>query len=343
MCCICITLASFQFGYNISALNSPSNLIKSFIKDNAFIFDSYYEQVESHKSAELFFWSNIYHDAKGEHNTNHFNSTIDYKEENLEDALLEEKYRLETVKSNLIQAEINVNEQTELIWTILNCLFVLGGMSGAFGSKFIMDRIGRKMSMVLHNFFSLTASVLVASSTYFSSPVLLLISRFLFGLQGGFACNIVPTYLSEIAPNRLRGRVGVLHQLFITLGIVSSQIIGFRQLLGSQTTWNYLLAVPFIPALIGCVTMLLFFPESPKALLIRNKNDMALEALRILRNEFDVELELEEMALEMKKGNKTDKVMSIIGLFGDKELRVPLFTSLVLQASMQLCGINAVN
>lgn len=325
LCCICITLASFQFGYNISALNSPSNLIKSFIKNNTFLFNSYYEQVESFKSK---FWSN---------------NTLDFNEYNLENDLSEEKHRLEIFKSKLIQVEIDINEHTELIWTLLNCLFVLGGMSGAFGSKFIMDKIGRKMSIVLHNIFSLTASILVASSTYFSSPVMVLISRYLFGLQGGFACNIVPTYLSEIAPDRFRGRIGVLHQLFITLGIVSSQVIGFRQLLGSPTTWNYLLAVPFIPALIGCVTMLLFFPESPKALLIRNKHDVALEALRILRNKFNVELELEEMDLEIKKGNRSDKVVSIIDLFRDKELRVPLFTSLILQASMQLCGINAVS
>ncbi|RNA27414.1 solute carrier family facilitated glucose transporter member 1-like [Brachionus plicatilis] len=373
LCCLCITLASFQFGYNISALNSPSSLIKSFIKNETYIFKPYYEQIESFKSAEQNLLSNNFHleyekkefkkiqqelsenlfssqkykkflnkkFKKENEISDHFNTSMEEYLEKLENLLVEEKLRLEKFKLKLIQDESEVNEMTEIVWTILNSLFVLGGMTGAFGSKFIMDKIGRKMSMVLHNLFSTTASILVASSTHLSSPVLVLISRFFFGIQGGFACSIVPTYLSEIAPNKLRGRIGVLHQLFITLGIVSAQVIGFRQILGSQGSWNYLLAVPIIPALVGSIALLLFFPESPKALLIKNKADLALEALRILRHEFDVKWELQEMDDEIKKGD-CGKVVSIIGLFQDSELRLPLFTALVLQASMQLCGVNAV-
>jgi len=46
---------------------------------------------------------------------------------------------------------------------------------------------------------------------------------------------------------------------------------------GSSDLWNYLLAIPIIPALVGLLLLLLFFPETPKALLIQNKEYAAKE------------------------------------------------------------------
>ena len=41
--------------------------------------------------------------------------------------------------------------------------------------------------------------------------------------------------------------------------------------LGNQSMWHYLLAYPILPAVLGGLVFLVFFPESPKALLL-NKN-----------------------------------------------------------------------
>ncbi len=46
---------------------------------------------------------------------------------------------------------------------------------------------------------------------------------------------------------------------------------------GSSDLWNYLLAIPIIPALVGLLLLLLFFPETPKALLIKNREHAAKE------------------------------------------------------------------
>ena len=45
-------------------------------------------------------------------------------------------------------------------------------------------------------------------------------------------CGLIPTYLNEISPKQLRGATGVLSQLFITVGILIAQTLGFRQILG---------------------------------------------------------------------------------------------------------------
>ena len=116
---------------------------------------------------------------------------------------------------------------------IINCSFVVGGMIGAFTSKYVLDIFGRKIGLVLNGLFSISGGIFVVMAPYVNSPVCVIASRFLFGIQGGMACSLVPTYLSEISPSALRGRTGVMAQLFITLGILAGQILGFRELLGN--------------------------------------------------------------------------------------------------------------
>jgi hypothetical protein len=64
--------------------------------------------------------------------------------------------------------------------------------------------------------------------------------------------------------------------------------------------------------------------------------------LERLRNTSNVQYELDEMNNEAKE-SKSDESVSIVELFTLKELRWPLITSLVIQMSQQLCGINAVS
>lgn len=135
-----------------------------------------------------------------------------------------------------------------------------------------MDRFGCKTGIVIHYIFGIAASILVVISELFHYPTFMIISRLLFGIQGGLSCTFVPTYLSEISPTALRGRTGIIHQLFITIGALIAQIFSMRQILGSPKFWYILLAFPCIPALIGTFTLILFIPESPRRLWTKNKD-----------------------------------------------------------------------
>jgi len=53
-------------------------------------------------------------------------------------------------------------------------------------------------------------------------------------LISGAGSGLVPMYLTEIAPVNIRGAMGVLHQLALTCGILVSQLLGLRQLLGQS-------------------------------------------------------------------------------------------------------------
>ena len=95
-------------------------------------------------------------------------------------------------------------------------------------------------------------------------------------------------------------------------------------ILGVQSLWHCLLALPIIPSLIGGISLLLFFPESPKALLLVNKDKAAAtKALKKLRDSINVSNEIEEINLEARD-SKTDEAVSLKQLFTLKELRWPL-------------------
>jgi SP family facilitated glucose/fructose transporter-like MFS transporter 5 len=138
--------------------------------------------------------------------------------------------------------------------------------------------------------------------------------------------------------------VGVIPQLFITIGILVAQICGFKEFLARETTWHIHLAIPIIPSVIGTIMLMIIFPESPKALIIKNKDREAAEnALKFLRNDDDVEQELAEIEDELNQNDSSQSQFGLLDLFSSKELRWPLITAVVLNIAQQLSGINAVN
>lgn len=54
-------------------------------------------------------------------------------------------------------------------------------------------------------------------------------------------------YLGELAPKNLRGALGVVPQLFITVGILVAQLFGFRDLLANEEGENRALPPPSAP------------------------------------------------------------------------------------------------
>lgn len=61
-----------------------------------------------------------------------------------------------------------------------------------------------------------------------------------------------------------------------------------------------------------------------------------------MRNSKKVLSELEEMQKELNESGNQSKTISFIGLFTDRELTWPLITSIALQISQQLSGVNAI-
>lgn len=177
-----------------------------------------------------------------------------------------------------------------------------------------------------------------------SSNLFAVISSTYIGLSGGFATCLVPMYMSEVAPLRLRGAVGVLCQLGLTCGVFLGQIAGLDNVLGTADTWHYMLG-SFVPlCAISFLITSFSLPESPKFLfIIREQKEKALEELRKIRN-MDIILlqtEIEGFQHEVEMKTSTDP-WTIGRILRDPTLTLPLFLVCALQAGQQLSGINAV-
>ncbi len=92
-------------------------------------------------------------------------------------------------------------------------------------------------------------------------------------------------------------------------------------------------------SVMGCI-LIWTLPESPRWLVQERKQNQAAQVLRKLRQSNDIEAELVEIQEEETAASKQDLGFGQV-LFSS-EFRWPLITSLVLNASQQLSGINAV-
>lgn len=91
-------------------------------------------------------------------------------------------------------------------------------------------------------------------------------------------------YMTEIAPLKLRGSVGVLCQLGITCGVLMGQIAGLETVLGTHEFWHIMLA-SFLPLCLIALLLTIVLPESPKYLyIIKREQGKALKgAYKYLR------------------------------------------------------------
>jgi SP family facilitated glucose transporter-like MFS transporter 3 len=51
--------------------------------------------------------------------------------------------------------------------------------------------------------------------------------RFLIGIGAGLGLCVIPPFLSEISPPKIRDAVGILNQLAVVIGILVTQVLGF--------------------------------------------------------------------------------------------------------------------
>lgn len=157
----------------------------------------------------------------------------------------------------------------------------------------------------------------------------------------GLNSGLCPTYITELAPLKIRGSVGTLFQLGVTSSILFSQILGLPIILGNIDFWPLLLGLTGFFSIFQLIT-LPFCPESPRFLLIkRGLNNEATESLIKLRGTQDVKQEIDDMINEANL-EKSLKKFSIIQLFNTRALLIPTLISIVLHLSQQLSGINAV-
>ncbi|XP_071494139.1 solute carrier family 2, facilitated glucose transporter member 1-like [Diadema antillarum] len=228
------------------------------------------------------------------------------------------------------------------LWSTIVSIYCIGGALGALAGGYWADYFGRNRGLIYNNFISIVASLLMGCCQVASSPEMIIIGRFVIGFSVGMSLTIVPLYLAEIAPTKLRGAITTTHQLLITIGILIAQSLGFYAFY-DEKTWPAVLGLSAATGIIEFV-LLPFCPESPRWLLIKKGEEQkAIEALRKLRGTDDVQNEIDEMKIEHQHEAEIEKV-GVVDLLclRDPTWMMPLFICIVLHGGQQLSGINAI-
>ncbi|XP_075228604.1 glucose transporter 1 isoform X1 [Lycorma delicatula] len=232
-------------------------------------------------------------------------------------------------------------ESVKLLYSLAVSIFAIGGMLGGFSGGMIANKFGRKGGLLMNNVLGIGGACLMGFTKVSHSYEMLFVGRFIIGVNCGLNTSLVPMYISEIAPLNLRGGLGTVNQLAVTIGLLISQILGVEQILGTDDGWPVLLGLAICPAILQLI-LLPVCPESPRYLLITKQwEEEARKALRRLRASNQVEEDIEEMRAE-QRAQQTEATISMTELICSPTLRSPLIIGIVMQLSQQLSGINAV-
>lgn len=209
-----------------------------------------------------------------------------------------------------------------------------GAMAGNAIAGPLSDRFGRRRVLLGTALLFVMSSLLAASATSFPSFVA---ARILGGLAVGGAILIAPVYIAEIAPADKRGSLVSLNQLMIVIGISASFFSNYFLLQLGEHSWRYMLGVQIVPALLY-FALLWFVPESPRWLLLKGRNDAALQVLRRVAGEQQAQENFQQIQRSL-----TTKAVSrgFRGLI-DSRVRLIMIIALGLAFFQQITGINAI-
>jgi len=173
-----------------------------------------------------------------------------------------------------------VNLAVKAIWntsdwihgTLIISMTLWGIVFGAMIGGHPTDRFGRKSTLILVGFLC-TVAILGASLA--PNPYIFSFFRFLGGLGIGLATIAAPTYISEISEAHNRGRMTMLFQFNIVLGILMAYFSNYLlQGILEENSWRIMIGIELLPAAI--YTILIFsIPKSPRWLLLKNNKVQA--------------------------------------------------------------------
>lgn len=217
----------------------------------------------------------------------------------------------------------------------VNGALAAGAIIGALLVIKLADSLGRRRTILV------AASVFALGTigcTFAPNFETLVAFRFIVGIAVGASSATVPTYLAELAPGKVRGKLASLNQLMIVSGILIAYIVD--DILADSANWRAMIAAAIVPAVVLLVGMLRM-PESPRWLLKNGRPDEARAVLHStlqgqgVEQEFDDITEIIRLDGEQQKGTLKDLTA--------KWARPALVVALILAVGQQFSGVNAVN
>ena len=250
-------------------------------------------------------------------------------------------------------SEFVVFSASEASW--YSALVAIGALVGALVGGPIVNGFGHKVAI------GITCPIYAASfgiQGFTSNVWMLYVSRVLTGISVGLNSFAVPTYISEISPDHLRGLLGACNQLAITLGILIVYFMGANltvddeglvisaddplKVLGlappeSFCNWRLLALLNIIPAC-ALAIFITIIPESPQWFARKGRMDESMAAHRRLRGGYEVYNESKALAI-LDVAQMTKKSSPVVTTPAAIK---PIFICIALAFFQQFSGINAI-
>nr|SFZ87201.1 Arabinose-proton symporter [Loigolactobacillus rennini] len=237
-----------------------------------------------------------------------------------------------------LQSDWNLTNASIVGWITSAVMF--GAIFGGAAAGQLSDKFGRRkmilVSAIIFAVFSILSMVSPDNGQFY-----LIIVRILLGLAVGAASALVPAYMSEMAPARVRGSLSGLNQTMIVSGMLLSYIMDFfLKDLPEAWGWRLMLGLAAVPAIILYLGVLRL-PESPRFLIKNGKVDQARRVLSYIRNDDEIDGEIKQIQETSSEEKAAYKQSSWASLFSGK-YRYLVIAGVGVAAFQQFQGANAI-
>jgi MFS transporter, SP family, galactose:H+ symporter len=186
---------------------------------------------------------------------------------------------------NLLTAAFHLSSAAE---ELAVAAVLIGAVIGAVIGGPMADRFSRRYSLLAMAILYAVGAILTAISF---SLVSFIAFRIITGVAVGASSLVVPMYIAEMSPVRIRGGLVILQQLAISGGILISYVLDYA-FDSAGWGWRPMFAAAVLPATALAIGMLLM-SHSPRWLGMRERWDDAGEVLdRVNPSQRKQELEL---------------------------------------------------
>jgi sugar porter (SP) family MFS transporter len=195
---------------------------------------------------------------------------------------------------------------------------LVGSIIGVIFAGGLSDKFGRKKTMILSAVLFTASGIGCALSNSF---IQLVVWRMVGGAGIGIVSIVCPLYISEVSPTLHRGRLVSLYQLAVTIGFLAAYLMNYfllnssadytssnpllQKIFGSEI-WRGMLGFESLPALLF-LFVIFFIPESPRWLIVRNREDKAATIFsRIYNEKQDIAFQINETKQMLQNQEKSD-------------------------------------
>jgi SP family sugar:H+ symporter-like MFS transporter len=222
---------------------------------------------------------------------------------------------------------------------------LVGAAAGALVAGRVGDRYGRLVAMRIAAVLFVVSAI---GSGLSHALLVLALFRIVGGVAVGMASVIAPTYIAEISPANIRGRLGSLQQLAIVSGIFLSLLVDYAIAatagssqavwIGGLEAWRWMFLAMVVPAVVyGLLSLTI--PESPRQLIAKGRIDEAREVLKRVLGERGLAANITRIRASLSTGNET----SWRDLRGPATGLLPVvWVGIGLSVFQQFVGINVI-